>query len=95
MKRMYSIATAFVVVCIATFTGYKVYDNQPQTAQELLIKKNLEALTDYEHGFHVYPKECWDKVWCTYETKNMLWYCQGCTEVYWTMRSDSDYCNAW
>lgn len=45
---MIFVAVAGIVLCAAGFTGYKVYENQTMSAQDIFLQQNLEALTQGE-----------------------------------------------
>jgi hypothetical protein len=48
MKKLILLAAASIVLCSAGFAGYKVYENQSMSPQDILLMQNLEALTRYE-----------------------------------------------
>jgi hypothetical protein len=59
MKKLILSMAAGIVLCTAGFTGYKIYDNRTMSPQDILMAKNIQALTqgedseEYEHYFNV------------------------------------------
>lgn len=48
MKKRFKMAIVATILCIASYSSYSIYQSVTMTEQEILIMKNIEALTSAE-----------------------------------------------